>query len=360
MKGIPEKRRPLVRSLPLLLAAVVTVIGRDVAAVGGDLGCDLEENLAKLGVLIWARRSRHWRCVHVWGLTVGSVHVGVVNQVHNDSAGTVSARVLGEVVRARELLATLIALKGLILSVKGAVVTLQVLLSSEAPVTQLADEGLGRVLGQGLLATTAVLGRHVRGAATLGAARGVSTSVRGAGLWGGAAALVLVLRGLLLLLLRLALLAICGVLHLDALVAVFAVCRVWRAGHAEGLILVVVVVVKAAGSSARARTRPCLIGSRCVLLAEVDKAVDKAVLRLEIREVVENWQAVRDWWGNLCERAGMARRVGVVRGVLRLVHKVTLFVVARAKVGQGGEFGSESGIDSADSQVARITEIVVL
>lgn len=133
-------RRHLVRSLPLLLATVVTIVGRDVAAVGGDLSSHLEENLAELAVLLGAGRSGHWRRVHVW-LAVG-VHVRVVDQVHNDSAGAVCTRVLGEVVGARELLATLVALEGLVLSVQRAVVTLQVLLSSEPSVAQLADKGL--------------------------------------------------------------------------------------------------------------------------------------------------------------------------------------------------------------------------
>lgn len=93
----------------------------------------------------------------------------------------------------------------------------------------------------------------MRGAATLGSSRGVCTGVRSAGLRGSAATLVLVVGGLLLLLLLgLALLAICGILHLNSLVAVAVTAcgGVWRAGHAEGLILVVVVVVEAAGSGA--------------------------------------------------------------------------------------------------------------
>lgn len=88
----------------------------------------------------------------------------------------------------------------------------------------------------------------MRGATTLGSARGMSTSVGGVGLRVSAASLVLVLGCLLLLLLlRLVLLAISGALHLDTLVAVALVaCRgVGRAGHAKGLILVVVVVVEA-------------------------------------------------------------------------------------------------------------------
>lgn len=71
----------------------------------------------------------------MWWLTIGSVHVGVVDQVHDDGAGAVGAGMLGKIVGARELLATLIALKGLVLGVQRPVVTLQVLLSSKASVT---------------------------------------------------------------------------------------------------------------------------------------------------------------------------------------------------------------------------------
>ena len=235
-------------------------------------------------------------------LTIGGVHARVVDQVHDNGARAVSASVLGKVVRARELLATLVALEGLILSVQGPVVTLEVLLSSEPSVAQLADEGLGRILSQGLLATAAVLGRHLRGAATLRSARGVSTVVGSVGLWGSAAALALVLGGGLLLLLGLALLAVCGALHLDALgtVAVATCGRVGGARHAKGLILVVVVVVEALlGGGTRAGARPGLLRSGRLLLAKVDEAVDKAVLRFEVREVVEDWQAVRDRRGDL-------------------------------------------------------------
>jgi hypothetical protein len=68
----------------------------------------------------------------------------------------VGAGVLSQVVTARELLATLIALERLVLSVERAVVALEVLLTTEATRAKSADEGLGRVFGQGLLATAAV------------------------------------------------------------------------------------------------------------------------------------------------------------------------------------------------------------
>jgi hypothetical protein len=71
----------------------------------------------------------------------------------------VGTGMLSQIIRARELLATLVALKGLVLSVKRAVVTLQVFLATEATRAQGADKGLGWILSQGLLATAAVGGR---------------------------------------------------------------------------------------------------------------------------------------------------------------------------------------------------------
>jgi hypothetical protein len=55
---------------------------------------------------------------------------------------------LSQVVAARELLTALVALKRLLLGVERAVVSLEVLLATEASVAEITDEGLGRVLGQ--------------------------------------------------------------------------------------------------------------------------------------------------------------------------------------------------------------------
>jgi hypothetical protein len=86
---------------------------------------------------------------------------------HDHGAGAVSALVLAEVVRARELLATVGALERLVVSVEGTVVTLEVFLTTEATRAESADEGLGGVLSQRLLATTAggvaALGRSAGG-----------------------------------------------------------------------------------------------------------------------------------------------------------------------------------------------------
>lgn len=83
------------------------------------------------------------------------------------------SRVLGEVIAARKLLAALVALKRLLLGVERAVVALQVLLATESPVAELADKCLGRVLGEGLLAAAAGRGRAVRGVGAVRAGRGV-------------------------------------------------------------------------------------------------------------------------------------------------------------------------------------------
>jgi len=78
----------------------------------------------------------------------------------------VSALVLRQVVAARELLTAVSALEGLVVSVQRAVVALEVFLAAEATRAKSADEGLGGILSQRLLATTAA-GRCHRGGAVL-------------------------------------------------------------------------------------------------------------------------------------------------------------------------------------------------
>jgi len=99
---------------------------------------------------------------------------------HNHGAGTVSALVLAEVVGARELLATVGALERLVVGVERAVVTLEVFLTTEATRAESADEGLGRVLSQRLLAATAggvaTLGRSASG--RLGSLRALGLDLR--------------------------------------------------------------------------------------------------------------------------------------------------------------------------------------
>lgn len=80
----------------------------------------------------------------------------IFQNTHHDSSTSVGASVLGKIVTARELLAALMALEWLILSVQRSVVALEVFLSAESAVTDLADKGLGWILGERLLAAASV------------------------------------------------------------------------------------------------------------------------------------------------------------------------------------------------------------
>jgi len=93
---------------------------------------------------------------HVLIVSKVVLQVTVFEDAHNDGTRSVSPSVLGEVVRARELLATLIALERLVVRVERTVVALEVFLSSEASRAQSANESLGWILGQRLLATTTI------------------------------------------------------------------------------------------------------------------------------------------------------------------------------------------------------------
>ena len=68
--------------------------------------------------------------------------LSVFQDTHNDGPTTMSASVLCQVIAARELLATLVALEWLVLGVERAVVTFQVFLTTEATGTKLAHESL--------------------------------------------------------------------------------------------------------------------------------------------------------------------------------------------------------------------------
>ena len=63
---------------------------------------------------------------------------------------------LGQVVAAGELLAALVTFERLVVSVERSDVSLEVLLASESAVANIADEGLGRVFRERLLAATTV------------------------------------------------------------------------------------------------------------------------------------------------------------------------------------------------------------
>jgi len=79
------------------------------------------------------------------------LHVGVVeiraHDLEADGASAVGALVLRQVVAPGELLTAVGALKGLVVSVERAVVTLEVLLTTEATRAKSADERLGRIVG---------------------------------------------------------------------------------------------------------------------------------------------------------------------------------------------------------------------
>lgn len=60
---------------------------------------------------------------------------------------------LRQIVTPGEFLAAFVALEGLVVRVERAIVAFQVLLSAEAARTQRADKRLGRIIGQGLLAS---------------------------------------------------------------------------------------------------------------------------------------------------------------------------------------------------------------
>lgn len=220
----------------------------------------------------------------------GGHGVGVVDQVHDDGTSAVGARVLGEVVGARELLTALGALEGLVVRVERPVVAFEVLLAPEPAVAQLADEGLGRVVSKRLLAAAAVGGcGNGSGADVLGVGRALVVLVLGGTL--------LLRRGLLLGAARGGLggsgshhdryagVAV-GALDSLVLVLVAVLARLGRAGEAAGVEGVGVPEIVVAGEARVAKgdgvgagARPAGLGrGGLVLTAEVDKAVYEVVL----------------------------------------------------------------------------------
>lgn len=133
---------------------VATVVRRQLAAAPGNLGGDLEEDLAERILLTHQGRVRRVAARHARSRD----GLGVVNEIHDDGTGAVSAGVLRKVIGARELLAAVVALKRLLLGVKRAVVALEVLLAAEPAVADIADKGLGGILRQGLLAPATASG----------------------------------------------------------------------------------------------------------------------------------------------------------------------------------------------------------
>ena len=134
-----------VRALALLLVQAFTgrLLPRQLTAAARDVSGNLEEYLAE-AVVVGIAVTHH-------------VQAGfaILKKVHDDGSAAVSAGMLGEVVTSGELFATFVALERLVLGVQRPVVSLQVFLAPEATVAQFAHEGLGGILGQRLLATTA-------------------------------------------------------------------------------------------------------------------------------------------------------------------------------------------------------------
>lgn len=151
-----------VGALALLLVQAFTgrLISGEITAAARDVGGHLEEDLAK-AVVVGIAVTHH--------LQAG---VAIFQKVHDNGATAVGAGMLGEVVASRELLATLMALEGLVLGVQRPVVTLQVFLAPEAAVAKLAHKRLGRILSQGLLTTaTGRRGRERGGGGSLASIR---------------------------------------------------------------------------------------------------------------------------------------------------------------------------------------------
>jgi len=125
----------------------------------------MEQCLAQGVVVLSDKAGRtHQRRMRVNGMqgcrSSSSNGFRVLDDVEGDAV-TMSACMLGQVVRARELLATLAAFERLFLCVEGSVVALEVLLATEAATADVAHKGLGRVLSQRLLTTAT--GGHLCG-----------------------------------------------------------------------------------------------------------------------------------------------------------------------------------------------------
>lgn len=262
----------------------------------------------------------------------------VIDEVHDDGTTRVGASVLGEVVAAGELLATLVALKGLLLCVEGAVVTLEVFLAAEAAVAQIANKGLGGILSQRLLASTAAGRGSNRRSAVVSGRRGIGLGRDGGSAsdihLGGSRLLDVVFAsvGLLLLLVAVAILGgstdvSTGEGQEGERVALLEAQLVIKAAVAEG---------DDRGSSASTGTGR--LGGSCAL--HVDQ-VAEVILRVEVIQILESGQAVGD--GRVEVKGGL--------GVLDL---------GVAQVGEG-ELGSQSRVvASGDGQVAGVAEVDVL
>ena len=340
-----KKGDHLVGTLALLLALLAALIRGALAGTTGNLGGDLEEDLAKSSKV--APRLRHH------GGIVGR-SLAILEKVHDDSAATVSSSMLSQVIASGELLATLVALKGLLLGVERAVVSLEVFLTAESSVAEVTNEGLGRVLSERLLAATAVGGGGQGSRASL-RARGSTRVLLGIG---GSL-------GSLLVLTRLSVgssvhdggnsvvLLVVALLHTLVLVAVLAASGggAGQGRELEGVVLVereIFVSNEATVAERHNRGTSAGTGSANInglLTSKVDKAVDKVVLRLKVGKLLKGGEAAG-------QRGVEVEGLGA--GSLNLLN----LDLVLAQSGQG-KLGGQGGVASRDSEVPGIAEVDV-
>lgn len=309
--------------------------------------------LGKLVVGLLALRGDHAATVATVDAFNGLVHMslsGVGKDAHNHCAGTVGALVLAEVVRARELLAAVGALKGLVVGVERAVVTLQVFLTTEATRAESADEGLGRVVSQRLLAATAGGVAVLRRSASsgLGALRVIMSRDRNlSSVLGGLGGLVEVGRSIALLaalalrlhdgssrVLRDGVLGGSGreaatgkLLITEALLAEEAIVLDKARGHVETLTLVAVEVDA---------------------LVVVGSEAGEVVLNVKLKGKLKGRKTTKVGELSLVGNDGMG--VGV-HGDVSLKHAVVLLAGAESR--EGGEF------DVANSEVPGVADFIL-
>jgi hypothetical protein len=137
---------PLPLLAGLVVAVATTTFGSELRITTRGSSCNVEEHTTQR--------------VNVLAIT-GRLHVitwqfAVFQNAHDDSAASMSASVLRKIVTTGELLAALVTFEWLVLGMEGTVVSLEVLLASESTIADIADEGLGRILSQGLLSASAV------------------------------------------------------------------------------------------------------------------------------------------------------------------------------------------------------------
>jgi hypothetical protein len=384
---------PLALLAGLVVAITATAIGSELTVTARGSSSNIEEDTAQ-GVNVFAVTGR---------LHVITWELAVFQNTHDDSTASVSASVLREIIASGELLAALVTLKGLVLRMEGTVVSLEVFLASESAVADITHEGLGGILGQGLLSASAV-DRWLRGRGACIRAPDVVASVRlrRAGLaWGGLCLLCVV--GALLsrgstccvhwngvlarsdevVELGAVLLTTCGFLRL--LGALFLLDfafgarsrGAWQTSDGKLLrvleifeILEVVFVnevLVVQGNEIGTRVRALSLAAEeldVVGRREVHQTVDEIFLGVEVGELIEGWQAVVDGCGKVeCLRMGL----GSLVEALTPQHELVFFVVSCAKGWQRREFSSDGlgqwrigGCTRSNREVSWVAKVEVL